>query len=484
MKNILFLILVIITGCSTQVIEPNNSNSLEKIIKNFDESSVKNEIERPDTKTNVNEISFSITDPHLNAKVKYWVDYFSLKDRKRFQRHLNRGQIYKEVVETILEEHGLPADLYYLAMIESGYVSTAKSKARAVGVWQFIKGTASRYSLDINPYVDERKDPVRSTEAAAKYLRDLFNAFNSWELAMASYNCGEFRVLQAVMKGDSRDFWELVDKKLLPKETRNYIPKFIAATIIGKNPEKYGFEIETEPQEKYPDIVSVEVPSPIKLKEIAKQIDISEESVLKTNPHLIKGITPPNYSKYEIWIPKIGEEKFNLIANDLTKYKVKSKIKPLKQEYDKHYYVVKSGDTLSNIAIQTRESVRHLASINNLKGSRIYPGQKLRLTTNKYKSSGNSEYYFVKSGDNLGNIARKHGTTIKLLKRLNGLSSTRIFVGQKLIVGGDVRGKYKVRRGDNLHKIARNFGVSVNQLKKLNNLNRSTIFVGQVLRVN
>ena len=148
---------------------------------------------------------------------------------------------YKEVVQTILSENGLPEDLYYLAFVESGFVVNAKSSASAQGVWQFMKGTAKQYGLVVDSYMDERNDPIRSTEAASKYLRKLYSAYNSWELAFAAYNAGEYRVLSSIMKAEDRDFWKLSDKKMLPKETRNYVPKILAARHVAKNWSRYGF---------------------------------------------------------------------------------------------------------------------------------------------------------------------------------------------------------------------------------------------------
>lgn len=159
----------------------------------------------------------------LNQHVQVWIEYFTTRDKERFQRFLDRGQPYRDVVENTLEENDLPAELYYLAMIESGFRTNALSHAKAVGVWQFIPGTARRYGLRIDRHVDERRDPIRATEAAAKYLRDLYNVFGSWHLAMAAYNAGEIRVLRAVFKGRTRNFWELIEAKTLPRVTaRNF----------------------------------------------------------------------------------------------------------------------------------------------------------------------------------------------------------------------------------------------------------------------
>ena len=194
-----------------------------------------------------------------NKFVKVWIDYFTKYDRERLKRFLKRGQQFKEIVQNTLKENDLPQELYYLAMIESGYQNHARSSAQAVGVWQFISGTATRYGLKVDHFVDERKDPIRSTEAAAKYLRDLYNVFGSWHLAMAAYNAGEMRVLRAIFKARTRNFWELVESKALPRETSEYVPKFIAMSLIAENPEKYSLEIDDNIV-SYPSLKAVEVP--------------------------------------------------------------------------------------------------------------------------------------------------------------------------------------------------------------------------------
>ncbi len=412
-----------------------------------------------------------------NAAVDKWIDYFANKDKERFQRFLDRGEYYKELVQTILEENGLPHELYYLAMIESGFVKYARSRASAVGTWQFMKGTGKQYGLDVNSYVDERKDPIRATEAATKYLGDLYMAFKSWELALAAYNCGEHRVLRSIMRGDTRDYWSLNEKKLIPRETRNYVPKFMAAVIIGNNPEKYGFEDPSKMvTERYPDVESVEVPSSTNLKKVANLAGIDYKMLRKINYHLRRGITPPFQKAYEIWVPKGKGRSVASINPILNKFKSKA------TQDTKNYYVVKRGDTLSRIARKFNERVSYLKRLNNISGSRIYVGQKLRVTAKSYSSAGGHEYYFVKRGDSLSEIGQKFNIRISTLKTLNGIRGNRIYVGQKLKVSAGYK-IYKVRRGDNLYKIASRFGVSVNQIKNLNKLRNSKILIGQVLKI-
>ncbi len=417
-------------------------------------------------------------DIDLNEHIKRWIHFFSVQNRSQFQRFLNRGAKYREVVNSVLQEYDLPLELYYLAMIESGFTVHARSKARAVGVWQFISGTARRYGLIVNRYVDERKDPIRSTEAAAKYLKDLHNAFQSWELAMAAYNCGEFKVLSTIMKGDSRDFWDLVKKNLLPRETRNYVPKFIAAVIIGTDPEKYGF---TNPvnQKPYPDLEAIEVPSPIRIRQIAKSLKIPLAKIKEYNPHLKRGITPASLSTYDLWIPKQYLPQYAMVKKDLKKYKLNNlKIAP---HDSRSYYQVRKGDSLFNIARTFGTSVRRIKRLNNLYSNRIMPGQKLRVSTKRFVAMRNDHTYTVRQGDYLGGIARKYGISLTKLKRLNGLSGNRIYEGQKLRLNGASAKSYKVKPGDSLYRIASLFNTTVNRLKKINGLRSNHIVAGQIL---
>jgi hypothetical protein len=178
---------------------------------------------------------------HVNKQVKAYLTYFSTERKAVVNRWLARSTRYLPMIKEIFQEYGLPEDLAYLAMIESGFNPNAGSPAGAVGMWQFIKGTGVRYGLVIDGSVDERRDPVKSTRAAARYLTDLYKQFGSWYLAAASYNCGEHRVQKELRKSSHRNFWELSANRCLPSETKNYVPQLIAATIIAKNPEKYGF---------------------------------------------------------------------------------------------------------------------------------------------------------------------------------------------------------------------------------------------------
>ena len=431
---------------------------------------------------------------YMIGKVKHWLNYFTIRDRERFQRYLDRGQKYKEVVQTMLEENGIPNELYYMAMIESGYSTHAFSRARAVGVWQFIRPTGQRYGLKSNYYVDERRDPIMATEGATKYLRELYNAFLSWELAMAAYNTGELRVLKAIMKGKSRNFWDIAKARRIPRETRNYVPKFIAATMIGTNFEKYGFLDPARDYDPYPSVVAVEVPSRVRLRDIARASGVSEKTIRSVNQHLRRGMTPPTRGKYEIWVP---EQYAKQVRN--AGPRLQSKRIAMKEIYDTpmggHSYKVRPGDTLSQIAQRHRMSIRSLKRLNGLVSSRIYPGMKLRISAKSYKrpASGGSTYV-VRRGDNLGLVAKRYGMSVAALKRINGLRSDRIRVGQRLILSAaakksknrtpaDKGQKYRVRRGDTLEGIARRHGLTIKKLKSLNGIRRNRIYVGEILKI-
>lgn len=374
--------------------------------------------------------------------VQKWLDHYR-NHPKTITRYLKRGSKYKPMIEKILRDQGLPEDLYYMALIESGFHHKARSHARAVGVWQFISGTAQRYGLAINYYADERIDPMRATIAAGLYLSDLNNVFQSWYLAMAAYNAGEMRILNAIMKANSRDYWDLVDKKALPRETRNYVPKFIAAAMIGKNPEQYGISFVPESPI---DTTSIELPSPIALNKIAQSTGIPAQTLKDLNPHLRHNLTPPQHRNYKIWVPR---------------------------------------DKLATIEAQKTA----------LAGQRLNFRKTGKLA--KYIPAGG--IHKVQSGETLSQIARTYGLTVSTLKSLNGLTSSRININQPLVVSNNKAAKvaaddddptttpgfkrYRVRRGDSLASISKRFGTSISKIKKLNRLNKSRIYAGQLLKI-
>jgi membrane-bound lytic murein transglycosylase D len=308
----------------------------------------------------------------VNKSVEKWIAHFSGKARDTFTRFLERGAEYKTMVQEILKEHGVPEEFYYLAMIESGYVTHATSNQSAVGIWQFVRGTSQRYGLKSDRFVDERRDPIRATRAAAQYLTDLHNIFGSWHLALCAYNAGEGRIMRAIMRGKSRDFWTLVEKKVLPRETNDYVPIFLAATIIGNNPEKYGFEAPTK--KGRPAVAGVLVPSPVRLASVAKAARVSLPELKAYNPNLLKEVTPPGSKPYKVWLPA---EKAPVLARSLSSLSLVRYERPASPQRGK--YRVKSGDTLIDIAERFGLSLSGLKKLNRLSRNRIQAGQVLRV---------------------------------------------------------------------------------------------------------
>ena len=243
----------------------------------------------------------------ISKQVRAYLVYFSTERKEAIRRYLARSTRYLPMIKEVFQEYGLPEDLAYLAMIESGFTTNAYSPAHACGMWQFIKGTGARYGLAMDSYVDERRDPEKSTKAAAKYLLDLYKQFGSWYLAAASYNCGEGRVQKELNKSNHKNFWELSDNQCLPNETKNYVPQLIAATIIAKNPEKFGFK--GVPYLPPLAVDKVQVKEPTSLRAAAVAVNVPVEEVQSLNPELLRGVTPPDGS-YTLKLPAKSQDAF------------------------------------------------------------------------------------------------------------------------------------------------------------------------------
>lgn len=323
-----------------------------------------------------------------NKLVKKWLDIFTGSGRERFALFLQRGEQYKSIIQYVMKKNELPEFLYYLALIESGFNVNALSSAKAMGIWQFIPGTAKRYGLRINSYVDERKDPIRATLAASQYLKGLYNVFGSWYLAIAAYNAGEARVMNVILRTKTRDYWQLAEMGVLPRETSDYAPQFVAAALIGTNPKKYGFDIPASVTT--PPLSAVKAPIQVDLRKIASTLDLSMEEFKRFNPHFYSKVTPPEGAYYLIWIPADKKNK----ASDLFKLKTTSVFESIVEE---DVQSAKKPNNASNLA---------------------------EVDEPKFKT------YKVRPGDNLRNLSRKFKTTVSKLKKMNALSRSKIFVGQ------------------------------------------------------
>jgi len=436
----------------------------------------------------------------LNARVMHYMNYFQTRGRKSFSIWLARSGKFIPNMKVILQQRGMPTDLVYLAMIESGFNVKAKSHAAAVGPWQFIKPTAIRYGLTVNSWVDERMDPKKSTEAAANYLGDLYAMFQNWELAAAGYNCGEDRVQNAIDKYQINDFWQ-ISEFTLPKETKNYVPKLMAALIIAKDPAKYGF-VGISYHEPVP-YETVRVAPQKKLSDIARVIGVSPTTLIELNPALIHDATPPG-NPYPIHVPvgyaSIVNQKNQQIAS-------LSNVNPnIATSSGTYRYKVRRGDSLGKIAGKYGTSVSKIKRANGLKSNTIRVGQRLKIpgkysTTTYASSSKNSTHtvkYKVKSGDTIGAIAARHRVSSSDIRRANGIKGSLIKTGQTLTIpgasgryyGDDVSPqktaeitKYKVKSGDTLGGIAARHRVSITTIRRANGIQGSTIRAGQTLKI-
>ena len=429
----------------------------------------------------------SLTHPYgtvplvLNRHVERNLNYFQTGISERFQGYLDRYEKYKDLVQRIFVEFGLPPELGYLSLVESGFNPRAYSRARASGPWQFMKATGRMYGLKVTWYVDERRDPVKSTIAAAHHLRDLYDQFGSWPLALGAYNAGGGKISRAIRRTGSRDFWKIRRTWSIRRETKEYVPRFIAATLIASNPSDYGFLVNPTQPYAYDE---VQIHKRVHLKAIAKTTGISFDDLRELNPELRRSIVPNLKRGYALKVP-VGMGQRVKERHD--------HIQPWTQPPPPAttWYRVRYGDSLSVVAKRFGMKVRALKNLNRLSGNLIRVGDRLRVRANDTPVDLKSRWYTVRGGDNLSDIAKKFGTTANRLKRLNSLSGNLIHVGDRLQVRGKAqpsrpRGDkrwYRVRQGDSLWKIARRFSVSVTDLKVLNNLTTSAIRAGHLLLV-
>lgn len=371
-----------------------------------------------------------------NERVEYWIRFLQGRNHDRTRLWLERLGKYGPYIQSQLRERGMPEDLVYLALIESGLSPVARSHASAVGMWQFIAETGRRYGLRIDRHVDERRDPIRSTGAALDYLQKLYNQFGSWYLAAAAYNSGEGRVERVLRqyaggrRGDDAIFWRIAGR--LPRETRDYVPLMLAAAHIAKDPEKYGFK-----GLKYQEPLrfeTVRVPASTSLGAVARASEAKLEEVRELNPHLLRGVTPPGRA-WEVRVP-VGRS----------------------QVFARNFGTLTEEERLASVETSVEHTVRR--------------------------------------GETLTHIARRYGTTVNALRAANGwVDPRRLRVGQRLQVPTQDRAVtmsaeasrwtvHRVQRGDSLWKISRRYGVTVRELQAWNGLGRrSKIVPGQTLRI-
>ncbi|NJC88960.1 MAG: LysM peptidoglycan-binding domain-containing protein [Desulfuromonas sp.] len=447
-----------------------------------------------------------------NEKVRYFVDYFSGPIQKHVRNWLERSTAYLPMMQEIFAEQGLPRDLVYLAMIESGFNNKAYSRARASGPWQFIEGTGRVYGLSNDWWRDERRDPEKAPRAAARHLSDLYRMFDGdWYLALAAYNAGAGKIKKAIERYGTRDFWQLTHGSYLRKETKEYVPKMLAGLMIAKHPEYYGFtELNYQEPLAYEQ---VEIPSVTDVEVIARLTESDYETIKKLNPELKRWSTPPGAESYQVRLP-VGSGV--LFAERYAQL-------PENQRANFVYYKVKKGDTPNVLARRYNVRSDDILRFNNLRSSKsLRVGQNLLIPLNPEagkmslaelreslrddapaakSGKGGTKSYTVRSGDSLWKIAKRFNVSEKQLRSWNGLGGKNsLKVGQALVVAAaSGKGKpaavarntspaapkaakadlkkivYQVRSGDSLWTISRQFDVDAHQIRNWNKLSKNTI---------
>ncbi len=404
--------------------------------------------------------------------VDYWTRRFSGEKHKSFQIQLDRAQNYVVPCQEVFRELGLPEDLVYVALVESGFTPTAQSRAAAVGMFQFISTTGKRFNLEQNRWVDERRHPFKAARAAAEYLSVLYDTFHSWPLALAAYNCGENAVQGALDQSRLQSFWELAQYGYLPSETRDYVPKVLATIRIVRDTRQYGFQYD--PQHYTPKHETVPVPGGVKLAWIEKQTGVPESCLQSCNPELCRAATPPGDSTYNLCVP-IGTGctvQAALAGCPLPEERLEEKPLVLKNTGEgkgltapaSFSHTVRPGDTWFSLARKYQCSVNALASSNGMKPSpqSLKAGQTLRVPAT-------------------GNIVSATAKKVAMKKQPEqpiAIAAKASRPAQKACIA------YPVRPGDTLWSIAGKFHVSVEELCANNKLRPSQkLAVGNVLTI-
>ncbi|GJL63832.1 MAG: hypothetical protein NPIRA04_24860 [Nitrospirales bacterium] len=435
----------------------------------------------------------------INRPVKRILDYYQYDIHHRFQQYLDRFEKYKHLVHRVFREAGLPTELGYLSLVESGFNPRALSRARASGPWQFMKPTGITYGLNVTWYVDERRDPVKSTIAAAHHLRDLFDQYQSWPLALAAYNAGGPKISQAIRKSGSRDFWEIRKTGYIMQETKDYVPSFIAAVLIASNPTRYGFKVNTTPPYAYDEVL---VHKRAHLKAVADTTGISFEKLKELNPELLQNIVPIVEVGYSLKVPL---DKGLLVREHHDQIQKWTKLPPESATW----YHVRFGETLDDVAKKLGLSAQELRRLNNLKeDDLIFWKDRLRLRTDddsapiaiEAEPAPPPTWYHVRFGETLDDVAEKLGLSVQKLRRLNNLKKgDLIFWNTRLRIRADEDDNpslvpksepappptwYHVRFGETLDDVAEKLGLSVQKLRRLNNLKKGDlIFWNTRLRI-
>jgi membrane-bound lytic murein transglycosylase D len=430
----------------------------------------------------------------LNDKVLAWVEYYSKKHADQFEPGLVRSGRYLPMIREIFGEEGLPLDLAYMAHVESSYKTNAYSRARAKGVFQFIASTGRNYGLHIDYWVDERSDPEKSARAATAYLKDLYAEFGDWYLALAGYNAGEGKIRRALARTGADDFWALTRTRYIRRETKNYVPAILAATLISKDPGRYGFEFTPDDAIEYD---TVEIDGAVDLRVLAECAGSDVATLKLLNPALRRNQTPPGRTT-DVRVP-VGKAEVTLAA--LAEV-------PEDERVLYAHHVIRKGDTLWDISRAYGVSISAIQQANGMgRRTLLKPGRTLKIPTSGAASSswasagaGSDPFtYRVQRGDTLGRIARRFDTSSHTIAASNGIRvHDTIYVGQRLKITpgarygtpsapkGPATGKtvHTVRRGDTLWEIARAYRSSVDEICSANRISpHATLYPGTKLTV-
>jgi membrane-bound lytic murein transglycosylase D len=454
----------------------------------------------------------------MNDQVAMFINYFSsTKGRHTLEHGLTRAGRYRDMISATLKEVGVPQDLIYLAMAESGFQPLAVSRAGARGMWQFMWGRGSEYGLERNWWVDDRQDPMKSTRAAALHLKDLYREFGDWYLAMAAYNTGPGNIQHAVERTGYADFWELYKRGVLPQETRNYVPIIVAVTIMAKNPTQYGLENVNPDKPEPTDQISINYPVDLRL--VAECLDTSADGLQTLNPSLLRMTTPKDQT-FTLNLPSGTKEKYETAI---------AMIPPDMRTFWR-YHRVEYGESLNSIARKYRTSTSVIEEANNLSSDEVVVGSKLIIPIAPGQAGENVAYshkatrYKVRKGDTLGSIADDFEVPVTKLKSWNRLKGNTVAVGRTLLIYKPLNGTggtetasadggrlaasgkkkgvatssaksgqpssktsaatyHKVKKGETLFSIAQSYNTTVADLKK-NNANLSAnLRAGEVLLI-
>jgi membrane-bound lytic murein transglycosylase D len=432
------------------------------------------------------------TNRHIEMEIKH----FTTAEKRYFLEAYKRSGKYRPYIVQKLREAGLPEELSWLPLIESGFKIKAFSRARALGLWQFIPSTGYKFGLKRTQYIDERIDPEKSTEAAIAYLKELHGIFGDWSTVLAAYNCGEGRVLRVIRTQNVNyldNFWDLYQR--LPLETARYVPRFLAALHLVTTPEKYGLKLpDVDPPREY-EILQVN--RQVHLKSIAKAIDVPLDELKALNCELRYNILPPEQYALKIPSGKGATLLASLDSMPITRLPQRAFV----------WHRVRRGESLSTIARSYHTSIRRIKQANNMyRSNLIVAGKKLKIpqrgaviptSTNSARRAPipSNGIYRVKRGDNLWILAKRYSTTTKQIQDLNSLKNSNLHIGQRLRIPGaqgtitataktGSTSYYRVRRGDSPFAIAKRYGMPLKRFLSLNNLTaHSKIYPGQQVNV-